>query len=618
MNRVKKYLIFFMGCLCTLFGMAKTVNTSYVRQIKISGYVGKRIDDCIKYRVKAQDVNELIEPFRHQNESHLWQSEFWGKWVQGAIASYRYNRDSELYRMIKDAEEKLMHTQLPNGYIGNYAPKCQLQGWDIWGRKYTCLGLLKWYDLSGDKKALRSACRLINHLMTQVGLEKVDIALTGNYKGMASCSILEPVMYLYNRTQNNRYLEFAEYIVKEWEENGGPRLISKSDVPVFERFSIYGAKDWYSAINGQKAYEMMSCYVGLLELYKTTGNPTYLSTVEKAAGHIEEEEINIAGSGSAFECWYNGRKLQTRPTYHSMETCVTFTWMQLCERLLEVTGNPMYADYLERTIYNALMSSMKSDASMIAKYTPLEGFRHGGEMQCGMSINCCMANGPRGFAMIPRFVYRTSGKRIDVNFYVPSEAEVLLDGKSSITLKQKTNYPVGDRVEMEIDPEKEVKCTIALRIPLWSKVTEISVNGEKEDKVREGSYYSITRKWKKGDKIDVQFDLRTRLVRMNGMQALLHGPVVLARDSRFKDGYVDESSVIVEKDGYVDARPVVAPENIWMCFTVPMILGTDLENFSAPRMIRFCDFSSVGDTWNMTERYRVWLPQTLDIKKSPK
>ena len=65
----------------------------------------------------------------------------------------------------------------------------------------------------------------------------------------------------------------------------------------------------------------MSCYEGLLELYKVTKNPLYLSVVEKTMNHIINEEINVAGSGSAFECWYGGKALQTYPTYHTMETC---------------------------------------------------------------------------------------------------------------------------------------------------------------------------------------------------------------------------------------------------------------------------------------------------------
>lgn len=80
------------------------------------------------------------------------------------------------------------------------------------GRKYTSLGLIAWYDLSGDKKALEAACRVVDHLMTQVGPGKVDIVSTGNYIGMPSSSVLEPVMYLYNRTKEKRYLDLPNIL----------------------------------------------------------------------------------------------------------------------------------------------------------------------------------------------------------------------------------------------------------------------------------------------------------------------------------------------------------------------------------------------------------------------
>ena len=240
MSQLFKSKAFFSLLLCALSAtsMAQVVKDSPVRMVRMSGYVGERIDACIEHRVKAQDVEHLVEPFRHQDEKSRWQSEFWGKWIQGAIASYRYNRDPELYQIIKNAAESLMETQLPNGYIGNYAPEYQLQAWDIWGRKYSALGLIAWYDLSADKDALDAACRLIDHLMTQVGPDTTNIVSTGFYVGMASSSILEPVMYLYNRTGKQKYLDFAQYIVSQWETPDGPQLISKAiaDVPVANRF----------------------------------------------------------------------------------------------------------------------------------------------------------------------------------------------------------------------------------------------------------------------------------------------------------------------------------------------------------------------------------------------
>ena len=613
-------IVLLCGLFCLPLKAQIAVNSS-VESVKIGGYVGSRIDDCIEKRVKAQDVEHLVEPFRSREEKSRWQSEFWGKWIQGAIASYRYTRDAELYEIIKQGAEGLMATQTPDGYIGNYAPEYQLQQWDVWGRKYSTLGLLAWYDLSGDKRALKAARGVIDHLMTQVGPQATAIAMTGNYFGMASCSILEPVVYLYQRTNDKRYLEFANYITEQLNAPEGPQLLDRADKPVARRFPH--PEVWWSRENGHKAYEMMSCYEGLLEMYKLSGEKKYLEAVEKTVETIIEQEINIAGSGSAFECWYGGKERQTQPTYHTMETCVTFTWMQLCNRLLQVTHNPQLADKLEQTMYNALMASLRADGGQISKYSPLEGMRSPGESQCEMNINCCNANGPRAFALIPQAMYhlqsQEAGDIVYVNLYAPSETTLALSGKKApkVTFTQKTDYPVGGRIEIEVTPEKAATFMLSLRIPMWSALDRVkaTVNGEPL-KVDAYGWLPITREWKAGDKITLELDMRGRLVEQNNYQAIVRGPVTLARDSRFGDGFVDETSVIEQKDGYVELTPV-GSDFAWMAFTAPMKMGTDLEGSGEAKQIHLCDFGSAGNTWERSVRYRVWLPKTLNVMRSP-
>ncbi len=579
-------------------------------QVKIGGYVGQRIDDCIEHRVTAQDVDHLVEPFRHREEGRYWQSEFWGKWVQGAIGSYRYNQDPELYRIIAESVDAMIATQTEDGYIGNYHPDKQLQRWDIWGRKYTTLGMIAWYDLTGEKKALDAACKVIDHLMTQVGPGLKDISKTAIYRGMPSSSVLEPVVYLYNRTGDKRYLDFAEYIAGQFETPDGAKLISRADVPVAERFPH--PEKWWSEENGMKAYEMMSCYEGILELYKVTKNPVYLHAVERTVAHIIEEEINIAGSGSSFECWYYGAARQTLPTYHTMETCVTFTWMQLCNRMLEFTGSPLYADQIEKTMYNALLASMKDDGTQIAKYSPLEGYRTEGEEQCKMHINCCNANGPRAFAMIPQFAYKVTDKNLKINYYGESSAEFSL-GRNAVSVTQETEYPKTGDITIGINPKKAAEFTVSLRIPSWSEKVKVSVNGEEVAGIMAGSYLDINRKWNKGDRIEICLDMRAKVVEQNNCQAIVRGPIVMARDTRFNDGFIDETSIIQSAGGYVELTPVESPDFAWMTFTAPMVMGTDLEAKEGPRNIHFCDFASAGNSWDRAVRYKVWLPKTLNV-----
>lgn len=583
--------------------------------VKIDGWFGDKINLVIDRRIKGQDMEALVEPFRHRNETHLWQTEFWGKWIQAAIASYDYNHDPEMLSIIHKAVNELLSTQLPSGYIGNYSDSARLQEWDIWGRKYTLLGLLSYYDLTGNQAALEGACRLADNLLSEVGPGKKDIVKTGNYRGMPSSSVLEPVIYLYRRTGFKRYLDFAKYIVAQWEKDDGPKLISSAlaGIHVSERFPHPAA--WWSYENGQKAYEMMSCYDGLLELYRVTGDRSYLTAVQMAVSDIIEREINIAGSGTSFECFYNGGRYQTLPAYHTMETCVTMTWMKLCFNLLRLTGNPAYADQIEKSAYNALLASLKGDGSQIAKYSPLSGIRHAGEEQCGMHINCCNANGPRAFMMLPRFAEMLSQKTIYLNMYGPSESTLPLSKETKVEVTQVSGYPADENIEIKINPEIPEIFTVAFRIPAWSKKTEMTINGIVISGIQPGTYKKITRKWNRDDKIILKLDLKGRLVDLNGYQAILRGPVVLARDTRFGDGFVYETAVIKANGGNVDLSPVMdKPANVWMSFTAPLMLGTDLEGkFRNPEQVGFCDFASAGNTWDEDSRYLVWIPKTLNV-----
>ncbi|MEI6753245.1 MAG: beta-L-arabinofuranosidase domain-containing protein [Paludibacter sp.] len=581
----------------------------------LDGYLGQKIDLCISQRIKKQNVNELIIQFKTRTETKYWQTEFWGKWILSAMDAYRYNQDAELLKIIQNAVSGLLSTQTPDGYIGNYAPESQLTAWDVWGRKYTLLGLLDYYELTGDKKVLEAAKKLADHLLSQVGPGKKDIIRTGKYRGMPSSSILKPMVQLYKLTAEKRYLDFSNYIVGQWLTEGGSDLINKAlaGINVADRFPK--VTNWWSWENGQKAYEMMSCYDGLLDLYRLTGEPTYLKATEMAVQNIIDTEINVAGSGTAFECFYHGGQRQTEPTYHMMETCVTFTWMQICNNLLKLTANPLYADQIERTSYNALMASLKFDGSQIAKYSPLEGIRQEGEQQCGMHINCCNANGPRAFVLLPKMAVMSAANEITVNLYSQSSSNIQLNAKNKVNIVQTTSYPENENIEITVQPEKPETFTIALRIPAWSTTTTISVNGLKVDNVLPGKYQKITREWKKDDKISLNLDLSGRLISLNGYQAIMRGPILLARDTRYADGFIDEVAEIkAEKNSILLKNSTEKPENVWMSFSAPLVLGTDLEGeFAKAKQVHFCDFASAGNTWNNDTRYRAWIKQTLNV-----
>ena len=587
----------------------------------VTGFIGEKLDAAYNNRLLVQDVDRLVSPFRLRTESSCWQSEFWGKWLTSAILAYRYKPTAQLKTLLDKAVTDLIATQSADGYIGNYAPDKHLQQWDIWGRKYCMLGLIGYYDLTKDNKSLDAAVRIAGHLLKEIKETTVPIVKMGNHRGMAACSVLEPITLLYTRTGDKRFLDFAEEIVCEWETPDGPQLISKSNIPVGKRFPK-PAHSWYGWEQGQKAYEMMSCYEGLLELYRVTGNENYKAAVENTWQTIRDTEINIAGSGSAAECWFGGKDYQTLAINHYQETCVTATWIKLNQQLLRLTGNTKYADAIEQTYYNSLLGSMSNDGAGWAKYSPLSGQRLKGEQQCGMGINCCEASGPRGLFTWPLTIVMRSGAGVAINFFTAGSYSTKTPGNQALVIEQTTSYPATGKTILTVRLAKEENFSLQIRNPQWSQQSSVTVNGVAVPVGMPGNFMSVERKWKEGDRVVVDLDMRGRLLTSgarNEYFSIVRGPVVLARDMRL--GLPDAGEPLTPirtKEGYVDLQPAEeSNNNYWMVLKASFMAESHAETGSAPVQVILCDYASAGKTYDEASRFRVWMPLLVHAEKLP-
>ena len=589
----------------------------YPDAIKIMGVVGQRLDASYEHRILAQDVDRLVAPFEQRTETRCWQSEFWGKWFTSAVLAYRYRPEARLKAVLDDAVDKLIATQTSDGYIGNYADSSRLEQWDIWGRKYCMLGLLDYYDLTGSKKSLRAAAKEADNLMADLAKKDGIIVTKGNYRGMAASSVLEPISLLYARTHERKYLDFAEEIVRQWETPEGPQLISKASVNVAERFPK--PQNWYSLEQGQKAYEMMSCYEGLLELYRLTGKEKYKEAVEKTWQNIKDTEINIAGSGAAVEMWFGGKAYQTNAINHYQETCVTVTWMKLSHQLLRLTGKAKYADAVEQAYYNALLGSMSVDGAQWAKYTPLAGERLPGSEQCGMGLNCCDASGPRGLFNVPLHAVMRTADGLTVNYFMDGEFKLSTPSGQKAVLYQQTTYPISGKIALHIELPKSEKMKVRLRIPTWSEQSALTVNGEIVKEVKAGDYVSVERVWKEGDQLELQLDMRGRIERFGQHPqyvAVCRGPIVLTRDSRLPGpSFGTVAAPIMNKEGFIELKPAQSPtEDVWMQYTALFLPESYKEGGPQPIEMTLCDYASAGNGKDKSV-FQVWIPQLIDPKE---
>ena len=584
---------------------------------KMGGFIGKKLDLSYENRILAQSVDDLVEPFKHRTEMRLWQTEFWGKWFTSAVLAYRYRPEPKLKKVLESAAAKLISTQTPDGYIGNYKEENHLDQWDIWGRKYCMLGLLDYYDLTKDKASLNATIKLADHLIKEIKEKDGIIVTKGNYRGMAASSVLEAIVRLYSITNDKKYLAFAEEIVRQWETQDGPKLLSKSNVDVSKRFPK--PKNWYSWEQGQKAYEMMSCYEGLLELYRITGKEEYKKAVEDTWNNIRKNEINIAGSGASVEMWFGGKELQTSPVEHFQETCVTVTWIKLSQQLFRLTGEAKYANAIEQSYYNALMAALNTDGSDWAKYTPLNGQRLPGSGQCGMKLNCCNASGPRGQFLLPLTAVMSMEDGVSINFYVEGDYSLKTPSGKKIMVRQKTDYPISGNINVGIEIDTPEEMTIRMRIPEWSEQTVLKINNEAITGITPGEYIEIKRKWSSKDRISLQLDMRGQ-VEIQGndhkFAAILRGPIVLARDTQLTGTNLGTvNSPVHDANGNIQLIPVNSiDDNIWMQYQASFIPESYTETGPIPVRIRLCDYASAGNGKEQST-FQVWMPQLFNPRK---
>jgi len=190
-----------------------------IGDVRLKGRLGERLDAMIEKHVAARDVDYITAPFMEKTETKgWWQTEFWGKWMHAAVPYVRYTGNGALGSKIEQGIERILAAQEPGGYIGNYPDELRCgEGWDVWGMKYTMMGLLHYYDATQSQRALDACKKLCDYVIGEIGPNGKrgrELWQTGNWSGYASSSILEPIAWLYKRCGEKKYLDFAAYIVE--------------------------------------------------------------------------------------------------------------------------------------------------------------------------------------------------------------------------------------------------------------------------------------------------------------------------------------------------------------------------------------------------------------------
>jgi len=522
-----------------------------------SGLLGERVNLWRNNRLwNIAESGYLIDGFEKRPGIHPWQGEHMGKWLHAATLAYNVNGDEKLKKKLDEMVERLISTQLPNGYLGTYANEVTFMsmpenvsiksvfddvaeqkktdhktkkkpggGWDTWTHRYNLYGLLT-YEKYFPNELVVDVCRKMGDLLIEYyGVEKYDLTKYGTRKGISATTLLESIVMLYERTLDKKYLDFAEEIVAMSENNPSLRLMGT----MLEGGSVVHPGEG-------KGYQLMANLLGYLRLYRCTGKEKYLKTVTLAWEDIYKNHMIVTGGPWSRKMPYNGNGecFAHTDAFHpekiKIEGCCDATWIQLNIHLFEFTGNAKYFNEAEVTLINSVYGHQYSDGIEWCYYTAPNEI----QLKYEPRFHCCGSSEPRGLEMYSNHLAGEINKSLSINTLSPSTIK-LTDQFGGGNLKIEGNFPIDPSAKIHLEIIKEKNFTLEFRIPTNTKLASVFVNGENiKTKTNDRGFIELNRKWNKGDVVSVDMEYQLEAHFQDGEEgekwvAFTYGPLALAQ-----------------------------------------------------------------------------------------
>lgn len=493
----------------------------------------------------------LIEGFEKRPGSHPWQGEHLGKWLHAATLAWLMTGDERLRGALESNVERLLATQLPNGYLGTYGPgqtfvalpentdqgrphddmdvatvRKRRAGWDTWTHRYNLYGLLT-YERVFPNEAVVDACRRMADLLIEVyGNDGADLTNYGTRKGISATTLLESIVMLHERTGDAKYLRFAEHIVDRMEANPALRLMS----------SLLAGGGVVHPGEG-KGYQIMANLLGYLRLYRCTGKSEYLRTAVNGWNEIKTNHLLVTGGPWTRHTDYNGnrecfaRTADFDPWQISVEGCCDTTWIQLCLHLFETLGESRYLDAAEVTLYNSLHGHQHADDGMRWCY-----YTAPNEVQPTYldRIHCCASSMPRAMEMMGSHLVGEIDGHLSIGTLAPCSVE-LGEAFGGGVLTVESEFPADPTTRIRFGPRSGRAYSCEFRLPAGVALQRALVNGAIVDvTANQRGFYELRRRWSPGDvlAIEAEPELRMHVQEGEGGQrwvAFNNGPLALAQ-----------------------------------------------------------------------------------------
>ena len=486
------------------------------------------------------------------NMPHIfWDSDV-AKWIEGAAYILNSKEDAAVSEIIDSAVECIIKNSDENGYFNSHFLVTEQQNrfcnrncHELYCAGHLMEAAVAYYEITGKASFLKAMCKFADYIEKVFKNEKSAAFTTPGHPELELA-----LMRLYKATGEKRYADLAKYFIDEH----GKR-------PEKEGYYIKGFNEAYNQdempIKNRSTAEghcVRSMYLmcGAADVAAEYGDADLKEACERVFDNVVYKRMYITGGigptyiGEAFTIDYD---LPNRTAY--AETCAAISLSMFANRMLQFGADAKYADIVEKTMYNGVMSGVSMDGKSFFYENPLEIDPDFNNVNTSakdkqrfpitqrlevFDCSCCPPNILRYVASVAGFLYSFDDNTIYVHQYMDSKTET-----DSIRITQKTEYPKNGKVLIQCNTDKKM---IALRIPGWCKSFTIN-----QSYVIKRGYAYITLNG--NDEIEVAFDMPVRLIAANrrvhsdaGRVAVMRGPVVYCAEEI--DNGPDLKSVLLD------------------------------------------------------------------------
>ena len=490
-------------------------------------------------------------------------------------------------------------------------------------------GAVAHFQATGSRKFLDIACRYADCVCREIGTKPGQVCVVPGHQiaEMALCK-------LYVLTGEQRYLDQAKFFLDYRGKTTIKTEYSQSHKPIVEQDEAVG-----------HAVRAAYMYAGMADVAALTGDKSYINAIDNIWNNIVEKKLYITGGIGATnngEAFGKNYELPNMSAY--CETCAAIGNVYVNYRLFLLHGESKYYDVLERSLYNGLISGVSLDGGGFFYPNPLESMgQH--QRQPWFGCACCPSNIARFIPSLPGYVYAVNKRDVYVNLFMSNTSQLSVAGKG-ITLEQQTQYPWDGDIAIKVAANKAGQWAMKVRIPGWvrnevvpSNLYEftdnlrpqynITVNGNAVNgKLTDDGYFTIDRKWKKGDVVRVHFDMDPRTVRANnnveadrGFVAIERGPIVYCaewpdNDFDIMGALVNQSPKMTVEDGTLHAKDKkVADYYIKVIKTDAQLLSFDKQGRLNTKDVKLSLIPYYAWCHRGSGKMRVWLSQDLSSSR---